>query len=95
MPDYDRGVLDGFEIALRMHEKQFAQRINDLAAARRAAIRFRAEARSVLDTIRTHQLREVAAYYGLDDAAVPERMARLRAMLDDDTAEEILAHIEP
>lgn len=78
---YERGVLDGFEIALRIHRRHWETQMRDLADARKALTRWRQDAQRVLVAIQNHQLGKVAMYFGFDDVWTPERVERLRALV--------------
>lgn len=82
MGDYERGVLDGFEVALYLHRRHFETTITDVAQARRALVRFRREASLTVDAMKVHRLRALALFMGFDDVWTPERAARLYRLVN-------------
>lgn len=87
MGDYERGVLDGFELALYLHRRHLDEIPADRGKASAALGRFRREASLTLDALRVHRLRAVALFFGFDDVWTPERAARLYALVSDADAD--------
>ena len=73
------GLIDGFEIAQRVHRKHFDTVPKEWPAVRRALQHYRHDVQVMVDIIQTHRLGETAAFFGFDDVWTPERAARLRA----------------
>ena len=80
LPPYMLGMIDGFEIALRIHRRHLDSAPKDWTAVRRALQLFRRDAQIVVERMQQHRLGETAAFFGFDDVWTPERAARLRAL---------------
>lgn len=80
LPPYMLGLIDGFEICLRIHRKHLDSAPKDWAAVRRALQDFRKDVQVMVDIMQTHRLGETAAFFGFDSVWTPERAARLRAL---------------
>lgn len=80
LPAYSLGVVDGFELALRIHRKHFGSVPKDWTAVRRALRGFGGDVQHAIDMIQTHRLGDTAAFFGFDAGWTPERAERLRGL---------------
>lgn len=83
---YERGVLDGLEIALRIHARHFdgikpdrKDALRVVADTRRALARFRQDANDVLSAVQQHKMERVAGFFGYTD--LWSRISQLRDLV--------------
>lgn len=90
---YTLGLVDGFELALRIHRKHFDSTPKDWNAVRRALRTYSRDVQHALDMVQTHRLGETAAFFGFDGGWTPDRIVRLRGIipLDVEVDEEQIA----
>ena len=76
---YERGVLDGLEIALRMHARHFDRIKPELRDVRRALVGFRQDANTVLTAVQDHKMQTVAGFFGY--SPLWDRISQLRGLV--------------